>query len=131
MLAVTTDGICLPRWSVCEIVVLPWVQVKGLASTILSRAARQLSGDWQQQQSYGYSPLLLETLVDAARFRGTCYRAANWICLGETTGGVRTDRLRQSNPKTAKLIFVFPLHRRAQQLLCLTDPPSQVSESEG
>jgi len=109
--------------------ILPSVQVKGLASTILARSARQLAHDWQQH--YGYTPLLLETLVDAERFRGTCYRAANWICLGQTTGGVRTDRLRQSNPKTAKLIFVFPLHRRAQQLLCLTDPPSQVSESEG
>jgi len=107
--------------------ILPSVQVKGLASTILARSARQLAHDWRQH--YGYTPLLLETLVDAERFRGTCYRAANWIYLGQTTGGTRTDRLRVSNPKTAKLIFVLPLHRRAQQLLCLNDPPSSLSQA--
>ena len=108
--------------------ILPSVHVKGLASTILARSARQLPHDWRQH--YGYTPLLLETLVDAERFHGTCYRAANWICLGQTTGGYRKDRLRESNPKTAKLIFVFPLHRRAQQLLRLANPPSLVSASE-
>ncbi len=108
--------------------ILPSVHVKGLASTILARSARLLPHDWHQH--YGYTPLLLETLVDAERFCGTCYRAANWICLGQTTGGYRKDRLRESNPKTAKLIFVFPLHRRAQQLLRLANPPSLVSASE-
>lgn len=108
--------------------ILPSVHVKGLASTILARSVRQLPHDWRQH--YGYTPLLLETLVDAERFRGTCYRAANWICLGQTAGGNRKDRLRESNSKTAKLIFVFPLHRRAQQLLCFTDPPSPVSVGE-
>src|SRR5207249_363204 len=83
----------------------PTVHVKGLASTLLARSARQLPHDWRQH--YGYTPLLLETLVDAERFRGTCYRAANWIHLGQTTGGSRTDRLRQLNTKTAKLLFVF------------------------
>ncbi len=109
--------------------ILPSVHVKGLASTILARSARQLPHDWRQH--YGYTPLLLETLVDAERFRGTCYRAANWICLGLTAGGNRKDRLRESSPKTAKLIFVFPFHRRAQQLLCLADPPSPVPLGEG
>lgn len=108
--------------------ILPSVHIKGLASTILARSARQLPHDWRQH--YGYTPLLLETLVDAQRFRGTCYRAANWICLGQTAGGNRTDRLRDSNPKTAKLIFVFPLHRRAQQLLCSALPPCPVSAGE-
>ena len=55
--------------------ILPWVRVKGLASKILALSARQLPHDWQTR--YGHRPLLLETLVDAARFRGTCYRAAN------------------------------------------------------
>ena len=64
--------------------ILPWVKVKGLASTILARSARQLPHHWHQH--YGYSPLLLETLVDVSRFNGTCYRAANWIALGKTTG---------------------------------------------
>jgi hypothetical protein len=106
--------------------ILPSVHVKGLASTILARSARLLPHDWRQR--YGYTPLLLETLVDAERFRGTCYRAANWIHLGQTTGATRTDRLRRLNPTTAKLVFVFPLHRHAQRLLCLTDPPSPASE---
>jgi hypothetical protein len=108
--------------------ILPSVHVKGLASTILARSARQLPHDWRRH--YGYTPLLLETLVDAERFRGTCYRAANWIYLGQTAGGRRKDRLRESNPKSAKLIFVFPLHRRAQQLLRLADPPSAFSVDE-
>src|SRR2546426_10940458 len=97
--------------------ILPAVYVKGLASTILARSARQLAHDWRQR--YGYTPLLLETLVDAERFRGTCYRAANWIYLGQTTGGTRTDRRRVANPKTAKLVFVLPLTRSAQLLLRL------------
>jgi hypothetical protein len=94
--------------------ILPWVRVQGLASTVLARAARQLPFDWQHH--YGYQPLLLESLVDSARFSGTCYRAANWICLGQTAGRGRMDRHHQAhNP--AKLIFVFPLHRRCRELL--------------
>ncbi len=101
--------------------ILPSVHVKGLASTILARSARQLPQDWRHH--YGYSPLLLETLVDGSRFNGTCYRAANWIYLGKTAGGNRTDRLQHSAPRPVKLIFVFPLHRRAQQRLRLIEPP--------
>lgn len=100
--------------------ILPSVHVKGLASTILARSARQLPHDWRQH--YGYAPLLLETLVDGSRFKGTCYRAANWIYLGKTAGGNRTDRLQHSKPRPVKLIFVLPLHRRAQQRLCLIQP---------
>src|SRR5438132_1661619 len=96
--------------------------VKSGNGQILARSARQLPHDWRQH--YGYTPLLLETLVDAERFRGTCYRAANWIYLGLTTGGSRTDRLHQARPKTSKLIFVLPLHRRAQRLLRIVDPPA-------
>ena len=100
--------------------ILPWVRVKGLASSILARAARQLIDEWRQH--YGYSPLLLETLVDAARFNGTCYRAANWIDLGQTTGRGRMDRHHRAEtiPKT---IFVFPLRRDVQRALCAADPP--------
>jgi hypothetical protein len=102
--------------------ILPWVQVKGLASTILARSARQLPHHWRLH--YGYTPLLLETLVDARRFNGTCYRAANWICLGETAGRGRMDRHHQALAKTSKLILVFPLQPRVQQRLCAADPPS-------
>ena len=95
--------------------ILPWVQVQGLASTILARTARQLPLDWQHH--YGYKPLLLETLVDSARFRGTCYRAANWICLGETTGRGRMDRHHEGQ-HPVKLIFVLPLRTDCRQFLC-------------
>ena len=94
--------------------ILPWVQVKGLASSILARAARQLPDYWQYH--YGYKPVLLETLVDSSRFSGTCYRAANWICLGKTAGRGRMDRHHQAR-ESAKLIFVFPLRRNCRELL--------------
>ena len=99
--------------------ILPWVRVKGLASMILSRSARQLPQDWEAQ--YGYRPLLLETLVDAQRFAGTCYRAANWIHIGQTAGRGRMDRhtLRQ---EPVKDIYLYPLHRLAPQWLCEFDP---------
>lgn len=100
--------------------ILPWVEVKGLASTILARAARQLASDWRRH--YGYSPLLLETLVDASRFHGTSYRAANWICLGETAGRGRMDHHHKAHA-TTKLIFLFPLCRNVQKRLCTIDPP--------
>jgi hypothetical protein len=101
--------------------ILPWVQVKGLASTILARSARQLPHDWSKH--YGYTPLLLETFVDVTRFNGTCYRAANWIALGQTTGRGRMDRHHKAR-RSLKRIFVFPLDRRAQQRLCVTVPPN-------
>ena len=68
------------------------------------------------------TPLLLETLVDVTRFNGTCYRAANWIALGQTTGRGRMDR-HHIALGTLKRIFVLPLHRRVQQRLCATVPP--------
>src|SRR5438552_15590720 len=68
-------------------------------------------------------PLLLETLVDATRFKGTCYRAANWVCLAETLGRGRMDRYHLAPAKPAKLIFVLPLHRHVQQRLCSIGPP--------
>lgn len=95
--------------------ILPWVRVTGLASMILGRCARQLPGDWEAH--YGYRPWLLETLVDGQRFAGTCYRAANWIEVGETAGRGRMDRLNQC-AEPVKRIFVYPLHRQARVLLC-------------
>ena len=86
--------------------ILPWVRVQGLASTILARSAKQLPQDWRQH--YGYVPLLLETLVDASRFKGTCYRAANWIYLGNTAGGSRTDRLHHACPAPSNSSSFFP-----------------------
>jgi Domain of unknown function (DUF4338) len=95
--------------------ILPWVQVKGLASKILALSARQMPRDWESR--YGHRPLLLETLVDAVRFRGTCYRAANWIPVGQTTGRGRMDREHASHGRAIKDIYVYPLARDVQQHL--------------
>ena len=86
--------------------IFPWVKVKNLASKALSLAAKQVPIDWQER--YGYKPVLLETFVDVARYKGTCYRAANWMALGLTTGRGRMDRYTQhlSSPKQ---IFLYPL----------------------
>lgn len=101
--------------------ILPWVQVRGLASKILARCARQLPDHWQQR--YGYRPLLLETLVDVSRFRGTCYRAANWIALGTTAGRGRMDRPHQAHGRAPKQVYVYPLCRQIQQCLPTAPPP--------
>jgi len=100
---------------------LPWVRVKGLASKILARCARQLPGDWERR--YGCRPLLLETVVDARRFRGTCYRAANWIELGSTQGRGRMDRHHQAHGAEPKLVFVYPLRPHVQLRLREADAP--------
>ena len=95
--------------------ILPWAQVPNLASHILSCAARQLPADWQAH--YGVEPVLLETLVDPARYRGVCYRAANWIQVGMTQGRGRMDRAGRAQG-IRKQIFLYPLHRRWRQRLC-------------
>jgi len=96
--------------------VLPGVRVKGLASKILALNARQMPRDWESR--YGRRPLLLETLVDAARFRGTCYRAANWIHVGQTAGRGRMDREHKAQGKAVKDIYVYPLVHDVRQWLC-------------
>jgi len=95
--------------------ILPWVRVKGLASKILALSARQMPHDWQTR--YGHRPLLLETLVDADRFRGTCYRAANWTYLGPTAGRGRMDREHKAHGQAIKDIYIYPLVRDARQRL--------------
>jgi hypothetical protein len=96
--------------------ILPWVRVQSLASKILALSTRQLPQDWESH--YGHRPLLLETLVDAARFRGTCYRAANWIYIGQTTGRGRMDRGHTADRHAIKDIYVYPLARDARKRLC-------------
>jgi hypothetical protein len=70
--------------------ILPWIRIKGLASHVLSRSASILVEDWEE--AYAVRPVLLETFVEKDRFDGTCYKAANWIAIGETTGRGRQDR---------------------------------------
>jgi Domain of unknown function (DUF4338) len=95
---------------------LPWVHIKGLASKILAQSARQLPIDWEHR--YGYRPLLLETLVDPQRFRGTCYRAANWIRVGQTSGRGRMDREHKAHGQAVKDIYLYPLAHNTRQRLC-------------
>ena len=95
--------------------ILPSVQVKGLASHVLSLVSRRLPEDWYQ--SYRVQPVLLETFVEQDRYRGTCYRAANWICLGQTRGRGRMDRDHLQGERV-KTVWVYPLDPRFHQILC-------------
>jgi len=92
----------------------PWVRVAHLASHILGRMAARISDDWQRM--YGHPIYFLETFVDPERFRGTCYRAANWVLLGRTTG-----RGKQSNSyvpnRSIKEVLGYPLTKRFRELL--------------
>ncbi len=95
--------------------IFPWVRVKNLASKALSLAAKRVQSDWQER--YGYSPVLLETFVDPEKYRGTCYKAANWIFLGQTAGRGRTE-MHNKRPFTRKHIYVYPLDRDFRAILC-------------
>jgi hypothetical protein len=94
--------------------ILPWVRVEHLASHILGRMATRISDDWQQM--YGHPIYFLETFIDPERFRGTCYRAANWVLMGRTTG-----RGKQSNSyvpnRSIKEVLGYPLTKRFRELL--------------
>jgi len=96
--------------------ILPFVQVPHLASWMLGAALRRLSQDWENK--YGHPIVLAETFVDRSRFQGTCYRAANWIRQGATTGRTRQDRY--TTLKTpVKDIYLYPLRRDFRSWLCV------------
>lgn len=95
--------------------ILPWIRSRNLASWVLSRCARQLPIDWQGR--YGYQPVLLETFVERDRFRGSCYRAANWIDVGQTQGRGKLDRHNLCQ-LPVKQILVYPLRRAFREVLC-------------
>jgi len=86
--------------------ILPWARVPHLASHILGCVARRISADWEEL--YGHPVLFLETFVDPERFRGTCYRAANWCLLGTTTGLGKDSRTGQVN-RSLKEVLAYPL----------------------
>ena len=86
--------------------ILPWVRVPHLASHVLGKVARQLAGDWQR--AYGHPVHYVETFVDTERNLGTCYRAANWLELGLTTGRGKADQTNRPN-RSLKRIFGYPL----------------------
>lgn len=86
--------------------ILPWVEVKHLASHVLGWMGRHLSEEWQRV--YGHPLYWLETFVDPERFKGTCYRAANWVTLGLTTGRGKADQTRKAN-RSLKVVMGYPL----------------------
>jgi len=95
--------------------ILPWVQVPHLASHLLGRMARMLPAEWQCV--YGHPVLVAETFVDPQRFRGTCYRAANWIYLGMTTGRGK-DAPTQAPTRPAKQVYVLALAKDFRRRMC-------------
>lgn len=94
--------------------ILPWIHSKGLASRVLSMAAKRLAADWQAR--YNYSPVLLETFVERDRFKGTCYKAAGWTCVGETKGRGKLDTHKEYKVPV-KTIWVLPLRANFRRYL--------------
>jgi len=95
--------------------ILPWVKVPHLASHLLSRVARRIAADWQAL--YEHPVYLLETFIDPERFAGTCYRAANWIYLGLTTGRGKDDQTNRPN-RSLKQLWAYPLRPDFRRRLC-------------
>jgi hypothetical protein len=106
--------------------ILPWVRVPHLASSVLSKNLRRLSADWEAY--YSHPILLVETFVDTERFRGTCYRASNWRYLGETRG-VKRKRAGFEAHGRKKALFVYPLHPRATEILSAPFPSPEILRS--
>ncbi len=103
--------------------ILPWVKVRFLASSLLGQIARRISTDWRAR--YTYEPVAIETFVDSHRFFGTSYRAAGWLCLGETTGRGRNDRHhRRTHRQPERFIFLKPLRPDYRSILRAPLPPA-------
>jgi hypothetical protein len=98
--------------------IFPWVRVKNLASTVLSKAAKIVPADWFD--CYGYRPVLMETLVDRQQYTGTCYKAANWVYVGKTAGRGRMDKQNKCMGMAIKDIYLYPLSKRFRRELMLT-----------
>mgnify|MGYP001578358446 FL=1 len=96
--------------------ILPWVHCRNLASRLLSMTARRLADDWQQR--YAYRPVMVETFVETPRFRGTCYKAANWMYLGNTQGRGKLD-VEHKAQLPIKTIWVYPLVKDFRRQLCI------------
>lgn len=107
--------------------ILPQVRVANLASHVLSLCARRIARDWSER--YGFAPVLLESFVERERFRGSCYRAANWQHVGTTCGRGRQDRSRSSSVPP-KDIYVLPLRRDAREVLCEQRPRPAARQEE-
>lgn len=95
--------------------ILPWVQVSCLASYLLASNRQRLSQDWQDL--YNHPVYLLETFVDTERYHGTCYKADNWICVGQTTGLGKLSKSREPL-LSKKAVYVYPLTKHFRRELC-------------
>lgn len=95
--------------------IFPWISTKNIASKILSLVTKRLPSEWKNR--YGYAPVLLETFVENQRFKGTCYRAANWAYVGITKGRGKLD-VHNEYRLPIKSIFLFPLLKNSSQILC-------------
>ncbi len=95
------------------------LHVPHLASHLLGRMSRQLSADWERV--YAHPVLFAETFVDPTRYRGTCYRAANWVWMGQTTGRGKNDQTHQPN-RSLKDVWGYPLVRDFRARLCAVEP---------
>ncbi|MEA2014633.1 MAG: DUF4338 domain-containing protein, partial [Thermodesulfobacteriota bacterium] len=95
--------------------VLPWVRVPHLASHILGKIMRRIQQDWTDK--YAHPIHMVETFVERDRFKGTCYKAANWFCVGQTKGRSRQDRYNDLSVPV-KDIYLYPLSRNFRQSLC-------------
>ncbi len=94
--------------------ILPWVKIPHLASKVLSANLRVLPRDWQS--FYNTALWLAETFVDTFRFQGTCYKAANWIHVGNTTGSAKRGASYYYHGRP-KAVFVYPLHKNFRERL--------------
>ena len=92
--------------------ILPWVRSKNLGSRILSLASKRLTADWQER--YQYCPVLLETFVEIHRFRGTCYKAANWLEVGETCGKGKLGSREGDVPTKSVWLYLLCRNFRSQ-----------------
>jgi len=95
--------------------IVPWVKVQSLASHLLSLSARIVPKDWLR--FYKHPIYLLESFVDTERFNGTCYKAANWLYLGKTTGRGKNDQTHRQN-RSIKAVFGYPLCKNFRRILC-------------
>jgi hypothetical protein len=94
--------------------ILPWVRVPYLASHFLGRIAKRISADWMRK--YGHPIYLLETFVEQDRFQGTCYKAANWVYVGQTQGRSRNDTKRTLHVPV-KDVYLYPLTPNVREVL--------------
>jgi len=107
--------------------IFPWVHIKNLASKALSLVAKQIQEDWLRE--YCYAPVLLETFVDLEHFKGTCYKASNWKCMGETKGRGRMDK-HTERAVSKKAIFMYPLQNDFKAVLKGEKPFKAVNPDE-